>query len=183
MARRPKHVSSQSRARPVREGVWALHVAGVRHSDIARRLSVSPARVSQILDAIYAEEAEQRADDRERLRRLENMRLDRLQARLWPAAAGPDDDNDADAAAAMDDDDARPGQTIDSMLSAVSVALKIMERRAKLNGLDAPTKVAPVTPEGDKEYGSDAHDDLSRKLTGLAAAVGAGTLATQPDGG
>jgi len=57
------------------------------------------------------------------------------------------------------------------------------DARRKLLGLDAPTKVAPVTPEGDKEYGSDAHDDLSRKLTGLAAAVGAGTLATQPDGG
>jgi len=179
MARRPTHQPSQSRGRPVREGVWALHVAGVRHSDIARRLSVSPGRVTQILDAIYAEEAEQRADDRERLRRLENLRLDRLQARLWLAAAGPDDD----AAAAVDTDgDERPGQTIDSMLSAVSVALKIMERRAKLNGLDAPTKIAPVTSDGRASW-AGALPNLKEmsydELTAYYASLGGGDHAAK----
>jgi len=31
-------------------------------------------------------------------------------------------------------------------------ALKIMERRAKLLGLDKPVKVAPTTPDGDQQY-------------------------------
>jgi len=57
------------------------------------------------------------------------------------------------------------------------------EARRKLLGLDAPTKVAPVTPEGDKEYASAVHDDLSCKLAGLVAVVGAGALATEPDAG
>jgi hypothetical protein len=35
---------------------------------------------------------------------------------------------------------------------AVDTALKIGERRAKLLGLDAPTKVAPTDPTGDKSY-------------------------------
>ena len=36
-------------------------------------------------------------------------------------------------------------------LAAVDRALRIMERRAKLLGLDAPTKVAATNPNGDKE--------------------------------
>lgn len=37
-------------------------------------------------------------------------------------------------------------------LSAIDRAVKLMERRAKLLGLDAPTKVAPTNPNGDKAY-------------------------------
>lgn len=37
-------------------------------------------------------------------------------------------------------------------LAAVDRAIKLMERRARLLGLDAPTKVAPTTPDGDKPY-------------------------------
>lgn len=36
-------------------------------------------------------------------------------------------------------------------LQAVNAALKIMERRARLLGLDAPTKVAATNPDGTKE--------------------------------
>lgn len=36
-------------------------------------------------------------------------------------------------------------------LAAVNAALKIMERRARLLGLDTPTKVAMTNPDGDKE--------------------------------
>lgn len=35
---------------------------------------------------------------------------------------------------------------------AVQTALKIIERRAKLLGMDAPTKVAPTTPAGDRSW-------------------------------
>jgi hypothetical protein len=42
-------------------------------------------------------------------------------------------------------------QDIGPKLQAMAVALKIMERRAKLLGLDAPTKVAATNPTGDQE--------------------------------
>lgn len=37
-------------------------------------------------------------------------------------------------------------------LGAIDKALKIMERRAKLLGLDKPSKIAPTNPEGDEQY-------------------------------
>ena len=37
-------------------------------------------------------------------------------------------------------------------LAAIDRAIKLMERRARLLGLDAPTKMAPTNPEGDKPY-------------------------------
>lgn len=37
-------------------------------------------------------------------------------------------------------------------LFAIDRYLKIAERRSKLLGLDAPTKLAPTTPEGDKPW-------------------------------
>ena len=43
-------------------------------------------------------------------------------------------------------------QDLAPKLSAVDRAVKLMERRAKLLGLDAPTKVAPTNPNGDQPY-------------------------------
>lgn len=43
---------------------------------------------------------------------------------------------------------------------AVDVARKLSESRRKLLGLDAPTKVAPVTPDGEKPY--EGAIDLSK---------------------
>lgn len=40
-------------------------------------------------------------------------------------------------------------------LSAVDRAIKIMERRAKLLGLDKPVKIAPTTPDGELAYTPD----------------------------
>lgn len=47
---------------------------------------------------------------------------------------------------------------------AIDRALKIMERRARLLGLDAPVKVAPTNPAGDKPYSAEdlSDDDLAR---------------------
>ena len=40
-----------------------------------------------------------------------------------------------------------------------------MERRAKLLGLDAPTKIAPTNPEGDEEFGADDRYLLGKLLS------------------
>jgi len=36
--------------------------------------------------------------------------------------------------------------------NAISSALRIQERRSKLLGLDKPVKIAPTSPDGEKEY-------------------------------
>ena len=63
----------------------------------------------------------------EHLRELENQRLDELQASLWDKALA-------------------------GVLPAADRILRIMERRAKLNGLDAPQKIAPTDPSGENPY-------------------------------
>lgn len=43
-------------------------------------------------------------------------------------------------------------QDVGPKLAAIDRAVRLMERRARLLGLDAPAKVAPTTPDGDKPY-------------------------------
>lgn len=72
------------------------------------------------------------------VRQLELARLDALLEALWPGATG--------AKAAPWEEDGRPESEVD--VERVDRVLKIMERRAKLLGLDAPTK-ADVTSAGE----------------------------------
>jgi hypothetical protein len=45
--------------------------------------------------------------------------------------------------------------------------LKVMERRAKLLGLDAPTKIAPTDPTGEREYEGLSDDDRVARLAAI----------------
>lgn len=74
----------------------------------------------------------------EQVRDLELARLDALLEALWPGATG--------AKTAPWEEDGRPAPEVD--IERVDRVLKIMERRAKLLGLDAPTK-ADVTSKGE----------------------------------
>ena len=75
----------------------------------------------------------------EHLRTLEALRLDEIQAKIWDKAIAGD-------------------------YRAVDRVLRIMERRAKLLGLDAPVKVAPTNPSGDDPYASLSEEELDRIL-------------------
>lgn len=56
---------------------------------------------------------------------------------------------------------------------AIDRALRIMERRARLLGLDAPTKIAPTTPDGMNPYEGVSDAELRAVIAGLARAIGA----------
>jgi hypothetical protein len=56
-------------------------------------------------------------------------------------------------------------------LGAINTMIRVMERRARMSGIDAPTKIAPVTPEGDRPYGDLSDSELAALY---AASVGAG---------
>ena len=73
-------------------------------------------------------------------------RLDRLQFNLWNRAVGGD-------------------------VTAIQTVLKIMERRARLLGLDQPQKVAPTNPQGDAPYHDGAMSDaeLDARIAELEA--------------
>ena len=63
---------------------------------------------------------------------------------------------------------------------AVDRVLRIMDRRARLWGLDAPQKIAPTDPSGEHEY-SGVREDIQRQLAGLAAAMGQGSIPDEPN--
>lgn len=57
------------------------------------------------------------------------------------------------------------GQTGDPRY--MNVILSTVERRCKLLGLDAPTKVAPTNPEGDKPYQAMSEPELDQRIAEL----------------
>lgn len=102
----------------------------------------------------------QLAADAENVRQLELERLDDLLRGVW--------------------EDARSG-----VLPAVDRALKIMRHRGDLLGLDAPVKVAPTDPTGEREYeGGLTREEAVTRISALLDAARArrdGALAKDGD--
>ena len=104
------------RAAAREEQCLKLRLAGLTHRAIAAQLSIAPStaykRVRHALDGVN----QRTTQEAESLRALELARLDELQCALWE-------------------------QALAGELKAVDRVLKVMERRAKLLGLDAPLAV------------------------------------------
>jgi hypothetical protein len=127
-----------------------LRRAGITYDEIARQ--VGYANASGARKAVMRGLKRTLQDDADATRQLEADRLDRLQAGVWNAAAGGD-------------------------VQALDRVLKIMDRRAKLLGLDVPAKheltgpggggiIVEVLPEllpsmNDSDAQADAPDDDS----------------------
>jgi hypothetical protein len=134
-----------------------LRKQGRTYAEIGAALGCSEQRAHAIVTAELGRLNRDRAEQAEAVRRLELDRLDALQAGVWDAAKGGD------------------AQAIDRVLS-------IMARRAKLMGLDAPTKTAFTDPSGRKSVAVPvsaqelSDDDLAR----IAAGGGGGAAAPPP---
>ena len=105
-----------------------LRRSGLSFEQIGERLGITRQaaykHVSKALDKL----AEESSDSADKLRALELERLDKLLLGCYADAATGD-------------------------LRAVDRALRIIERRAKLLGLDAPSKIASTTPDGEGTQG------------------------------
>lgn len=104
-----------------------LRLAGASYRDIAQALNVSPATAMQDCKEALADIPMQQADE---MRTVELSRLDRLQRAVWPKAVKGD-------------------------LQAVDRAIKIIDRRAKLFGLDAPQQVQITANDVDLDAAVD----------------------------
>ena len=100
-----------------------LRQQGETLATIAGELGCGVTRVHQYIAGELQKLNQQSGEDARLMRTLEAERLDRLQVALWEKAEAGE-------------------------LRAVDRILKIMERRAKLFGLDGPTKVAATDPDG-----------------------------------
>jgi len=99
-----------------------LRSTGASYDGIGRGMGISKTRAYQLVTAALADLDEELKAMADGLRALELLRLDAIAYAHWERRDNP---RNAD------------------------VILKVMERRAKLLGLDAPTKVAQTTPDGD----------------------------------
>jgi hypothetical protein len=150
----PKRVAAAER----RTQALGLRKQGKTFAEIGQELGYSEQRahkvVTEELQRLNAERAEQAAE----VTRLELERLDALLAGVWQSAKGGD------------------GPAIDRVLS-------IMARRAKLLGLDAPSKVAHTDPSGSRP--ATIHltaEELSDDELASIAAGGGGGTAPPPQG-
>lgn len=110
-----------------------LRKAGMTYDRIGEALGVSKQAVHKSVTKALREITSKAAESAEEIRNLELIRLDAMLAGLWAQAAR-----------------GNPG--------AIDRALKIAERRAKITGIDAPTKITPTNKDG---------DDLEPAATGL----------------
>ncbi|MEN6535335.1 MAG: hypothetical protein ABFD89_16845 [Bryobacteraceae bacterium] len=107
--------SRHVRARRRENVVLDLRMAGKTYRRIATELGISPAGAFKVLDRALARLRQQTSEVAERLLQIELERLDALQLAQWDKATDGD-------------------------LRAVDAVLRIMERRARLLGLDAPVE-------------------------------------------
>ncbi len=114
-----------------------LRKAGASFAMIAEQLGY--ASVSGAFKAVQTALRKTLQAPADEVRNLELERLDTLLLALWPQA--------------------RQGNQ-----GAIDRVLRIMERRAKLLGLDAPTKVAPTDPAGERMWQPFTADDFARAV-------------------
>ena len=107
----PQHGKAYRHAR--RAEAVTLAMAGLTYEKIGEELGISTSAAWHLVNRTIAETRNYAVDH---LRLLENARLDRALTAIW-------------------------NKVLEGDPAAVSSFLRISERRAKLNGLDAPTKV------------------------------------------
>lgn len=155
MTREANQSEAETREKEAR--VVELRRAGFTLARIAEEVGYAdPSGPFQAL-ARYYKRIESEANEHDRAQELE--RLDRLQVALWPRAIKGDD-------------------------RAVSTILRIMEMRAKIMGLFAPTKIQAEVVNYDATGDLDADvDELARHFDELDRAKNEVTLIEQQDQG
>lgn len=118
--------NSVSRARQRKSNAAVqLALAGATWDDIALTLGYPTARTARVATERALEKQLSNVEDRKQMRKFANMRLERLLRSVWSKAIDPD----------------HPEHLI-----AVTKAKELIDRHAKLYGLDAPTEVIVHSP-------------------------------------
>jgi len=145
------------------EQAIALRIAGCSYKEIAEQLGLSCGGAHKTVMRVLEKDAAKTAEDAERLRQMELMRLDRMLLGLWTQAKAGNQ-------------------------GAVDRVLRIMERRSKYLGLDAPVRRELSGPEGgpiqheyDFSHLSDA--ELDAALAAAEAAEGGATSEATEEAG
>ena len=114
------------RATARRSRVMELRKAGASYREIAERTHASVRTVWRDVGLELKRLTEETRATTETFRAMEMQRLDRLQLSHWPDAIGFVDKN---------------GQAHPASVESAGIVLRIMDRRARLLGLDSPQQV------------------------------------------
>lgn len=112
-----------------------LRMGGATYDEIGSSLGITAPTAYRAVKRAIGRVIAKTSEDADQLRTLELQRLDKLLLALWPRASRGDD-------------------------AAVDRVLRVMERRAKLRGLDAPVQVSgpgggPIAVKATIEYDED----------------------------
>ena len=127
-----------------RDQCFKLRVRGLTYAEIGAELGISAQAAHAHVKKYLQETAASTAEVAEEVRTLELDRLDKMLSCLW-------------------------GAVLDGDPRAVEKALKVMERRAKMLGIDAPT-VVHQTIEAPGIDAARLSDDALRELMAARAA-------------
>jgi hypothetical protein len=131
-----------------RDTALSLRKAGRSYAYIAKELGISRSGAYQTVQAALEEIRQHYRETAHEVISLELERLDEM-TRALESKVGYGD------------------------ATSIAAALRVMERRAKLLGLDAPQKIAPTDPSGENPYLSASDDELRAMAVKIAAgAVG-----------
>jgi len=117
-----------------RSEALSLRMAGLTYSQIAERLEISETAASELIGRTLEHGNAPEVDE---LRALENARLDRSQASIW-------------------------SRVLEGDTQAIDAFLRISQRRARLNGMDAPVRV---------DLSVSVRQEMESALTALEAVV------------
>lgn len=123
-----------------RELTLELRRAGMSLRDIAAHTGVSQETVRKDINALLTRLNKDQDGKTAQYRQLEVDRLDRMQAAYWNKALG----------SIPDPDDKSKKTFLPPDLDAAHLVLKVIDRRAKLLGLDMPIKTALTDPSGNE---------------------------------
>ena len=115
--------ATQAKAAERRRLAFELRKAGASYEEIGRSLGCTKQSAHAMVHKVLAELRARTEETAEDVRSLELHRLDSLLKGLWPKASQGDP-------------------------LRVEKALKVMERRAKMTGIDMPDKFAETNPDG-----------------------------------
>lgn len=164
---------NESQAAARRAEILKLHSRGWTKVAIAAELGVDEKTVRYYLKQIHAEAAKQTTDLAEAKRR-ELLMLDEAERAAWEAWDESRRDAETEVTRTLPDggvqlERRREGRAGDSAL--LKRLIEISERRAKLLGLDAPTRTVGgvLTPEQLAGMSDDQLDDYIAKLSRAGA--------------
>lgn len=144
----------KERVQARRAQALALRIAGASFRQIGRQLGVSHVRAIKDVQHELDTLAVQRQESAERLKALELARCDRLTLALEPKVGKGD-------------------------VQAVRAMVRVMERRARLLGIDAPFKTELTGKDGGPiEVMAQAAEDLGERLHRLAKRLDSGEMIT-----